>query len=193
MKQKKTLIYAAACIVVGAILVFVITAINKDTPPKLALNGTELNLANIEVSDLNAAGFYLSKNDGSLPGSSFKESLSYYWGDDRSISMGGVSLLNRFSSSTPYVDCDVFEITAKSMDKEGNLTGLQATYEGQEFFGKTKEELIALFGEPAEESVSYQLIYRSEKRKYKTTFYFDTKTKECYLVEIDRRESNLAR
>lgn len=193
MKNKKTLIYVVACIIAGAAIVFIANAVNKDTPPKLVLNGTELDLANLEVSDLNKAGFWLSNNDGSMPGSSFKESLSYYWGDDRTISMGGVSVLNRSSSKTPYVRCDIFEISAKSEDKEGNPTGLQATYEGKEFFGKTKEELIALFGEPAEESVSYMLVYRSEKKKYKTTFYFDTKTKQCYRVEIDRREANLAR
>lgn len=193
MKQNKTLIYVAACIIAGFALVLITTVINKDTPPKLVLNGTELDLSKLEISDLNEAGFWLSNNDGSLSGSTFRESLSYYWGDDRTISMGGVSVLNRSSSKTPYVDCDVFEITAKSRDKEGNPTGLQAAYEGEEFFGKTKEELIALFGEPAEESVSYQLIYRSKKKQYKTTFYFDSKTHECYLVEIDRRESNLAR
>lgn len=193
MKQNKTLIYVAACIIAGFALVLITTVINKDTPPKLVLNGTELDLSKLEISDLNEAGFWLSNNDGSLSGSTFRESLSYYWGDDRTISMGGVSVLNRSSSKTPYADCDVFEITAKSRDKEGNPTGLQAAYEGEEFFGKTKEELIALFGEPAEESVSYQLIYRSKKKQYKTTFYFDSKTHECYLVEIDRRESNLAR
>ncbi len=193
MKQKKTLLYVAACIIAGFALVFITTMINKDTPPKLALNGTDLNLAKLKISDLNEAGFWLSNNDSSLAGSSFKESLSYYNGDDRSISMGGVSVLNRSSSKKPYEDCAVFEITAKSKDKAGNLTGLQATYEGKEFFGKTKDELIALFGEPAEESVSYQLVYRSKKKQYKTTFYFDTKTHECYLIEIDRKESNLAR
>lgn len=193
MKQKKTLLYVAACIIAGVALVFITNMINKDTPPKLTLNGTELDLSKLEISDLNEAGFWLSNNDGSLAGSTFKESLSYYQGDDRTISMGGVSVLNRRSSATPYADCDVFEITAKSKDKEGNLTGLQATYEGKEFFGKTKEELIALFGEPAEESVSYQLVYKSKKKRYRTTFYFDTKTHECYLVEIKRGESNLAR
>lgn len=193
MKQKKTLLYVAACIIAGFVLVLITTIINKDTPPKLALNGTEFNLAKLKISDLNEAGFWLSNNDSSLAGKTFKESLSYYDGEDRSISMGGVSVLNRSSSKKPYVNCDVFEITAKSRDKEGNPTGLQATYEGKEFFGKTKDELIALFGEPAEESVSYQLVYKSKKKRYRTTFYFDTKTQECYLVEIKRGESDLVR
>ncbi len=193
MKQKKSLLYVVACIIAGFALVFITNIINKDTPPKLSLNGTELDLSKLEISDLNKAGFWLSNNDASMSGSTFRESLSYYWGDDRTISMGGVSVLNRRNSTAPYVNCDVFEITAKSQDKAGNPTGLQATYEGKEFFGKTKEELIALFGEPAEESVSYQLVYRSKKKQYKTTFYFDTKTHECYLIEINRRESNLVR
>lgn len=191
--MKKTSIYVAACIIAGVALVFIATIINRDTPPKLALNGTELNLSELEISDLNKAGFWLSNNDGSLAGSTFRESLSYYWGDDRTISMGGVSVLNRGSSQRPYVNCDVFEITAKSQDKDGNPTGLQATYEGEEFFGKTKEELIELFGEPAEESVSYQLVYKSKKKRYRTTFYFDSKTHECYMVKIARGESNLVR
>lgn len=45
-----------------------------------------------------------------MSGSSFKEMLSYYQDDDRSISLGGVSLLNRYNSQTPYVKCEVFEI-----------------------------------------------------------------------------------
>lgn len=193
MEQNKRWLWILAGILAVAALLSVVNVLNEDTPPKLALDGTELNLAKLRVSDLNEAGFYLSNNDGNMPGSSFKEMLSYYRGDERSVSMGGVSVLNSVSSKKPYVNCQVFEISAKYMDKAGNLTGLKATYEGKEFFGKTKEELIGIFGEPAEESVSYMLVYRSRKKQYKTTFYFDTKTKRCYSVEIDRRESNLAR
>lgn len=193
MKQKKVMIYVVACIVVAAVLVIFASLQSKDTPPRLALNGTELDLSDIKISDLNEAGFWLMNNENTLPGSSFKEMQSYYWGDERVISMGGVSILNSSSSKKPYVDCQVFEISAKSKDKEGNLTGLQVLYEGEEVFGKTKEELIELFGDPYEESVDYMLVYRSEKKKYKTTFWFDTKTDECYMLEIDRKESNLAR
>lgn len=193
MKQKSVLIYVAACVVIGIILALVRSQMSKDTPPEFSLNGTELDLSVLKVSDLNEAGFWLPNNNGTMPASSFKERLSYYHGEDRTISMGGISVLNYSSSKKPYADCAVFEITAKSRDKDGNLTGLQATYKGEEFFGKTKEELIALFGEPTEEGMSDRLIYRSEKKKYKTVFYFDTKTKECYEVEIDRKESNLAR
>lgn len=193
MKRKKILLIVAVCVATMFVLAIFISIMSKDTPPKLVLNGTELDLSDIRVSDLNEAGFWLQKNDSSMPSSSFKEMLSYYWGDDRTVSMGGVSLLNSTSKKKPYVDCQVFEITAKSRDKDGNLTGLKATYEGEEFFGKTKEQLIALFGEPYEESVDYMLVYRSEKKKYKTTFWFDTKTDECYMIEIDRKESNLAR
>lgn len=192
MKQKKNLIFAATCVVI-VVLAFVLTIVTKDKPPKLALNGTELDLSRLRVSDLNEAGFWLSNNDNSTPSSSFKEMLSYYWGDDRTISMGGVSVLNRSSSKTPYVKCEVFEIAAKSMDKDGTPTGLQATYEGEEFFGKTKEELIALFGEPADSGSASQLVYRSSRNQYKTIFYFDSKTNECYRIEIDRHEDNLVR
>ena len=192
MKLKKNLTFAASCIII-IVLAFVLTIVTKDKPPKLALNGTELDLSDIRISDLNEAGFWLSNNDNNMPGSSFKEMISYYWGDDRSISMGGVSVLNRYSSQTPYVKCEVFEIAAKSMDKDGNLTGLQATYEGEEFFGKTKEELIALFGEPADSGSASQLVYRTSRNQYKTIFYFDSKTDECYRVEIKRHEDNLVR
>ena len=192
MKLKKNLTFAASCIII-IVLAFVLTIVTKDKPPKLALNGTELDLSDIRISDLNEAGFWLSNNDNNMPGSSFKEMISYYWGDDRSISMGGVSVLNRYSSQTPYVKCEVFEIAAKSMDKDGNLTGLQATYEGEEFFGKTKEELIALFGEPADSGSASQLVYRSSRNQCKTIFYFDSKTDECYRVEIKRHEDNLVR
>ena len=44
MKQKKSLLYVAACIIAGFALVFITNIINKDTPPKLSLNGTELDL-----------------------------------------------------------------------------------------------------------------------------------------------------
>lgn len=193
MKKKMIMIYVAACIVVALVLVIFASIAGKDTPPRLELNGTELDLSDIKVSDLNEAGFWLEKNDNTLPGSNFKELLSYYWGDDRSVSMGGVSLLNSSSSKKAYVDCQVFEITAKSRDKEGNPTGLQVLYEGEEVFGKTKEQVIELFGEPYEEGVNDTLVYRSEKKKYKTTFKFDKETGQCYMLEIDRRESNLAR
>lgn len=192
MKRIYIIITAYSILCMIAVAVFV-TIASKDTPPRLELNGTELDLSDIRVSDLNEAGFWLWDNDGNMPGYSFDEMISYYWGDDREFSMGGVSLLNSSSNKKPYTDCQVFEISAKSMDKEGNLTGLQALYEGEEFFGKTREELIALFGEPYEESVDYMLIYRSGKKKYKTTFWFDAKTDQCYLIEIDRKESNLAR
>lgn len=192
MRFKKNLIFTGAIILV-IVLGFVLNIVSKDKPPKLALNGTELNLSNLRISDLNAAGFYLSNNDNSMPGSSFKEMLSYYQGDDRTISMGGVSVLNRYSSQTPYAKCEVFEISAKSRDKEGNPTGLQATYEGVEFFGKTKEELITLLGEPADSGSSDQLVYRTARNQYKTIFYFDSKTDECYRLEIYRHEDNLVR
>lgn len=185
-KAKKRIISAALFV-----LTWVIIALIHDRPPRLALNGTELNLSNLKVSDLNKAGFWLSSNDNSMPGSSFKTMLAYYWGDDRSISMGGVSILNRSSSKTPYVKCPVFEISAKSEDKEGNLTGLQATYEGEEFFGKTREELIALFGEPDDSSSNSQLVYQSFRKRYKTTFYFNSSTNVCIRIEIDRHEDNL--
>ena len=42
MKQKKNLIFAAACIAI-VVLAFVLTIVTKDKPPKLALNGTELD------------------------------------------------------------------------------------------------------------------------------------------------------
>lgn len=113
MKQKSVLIYVAACVVIGIILALVRLQMSKDTPPEFSLNGTELDLSSVKVSDLNEAGFWLPNNDGTMPGSSFKERLSYYHGEDRTVS--------------------------------------------------------------------------------KTTFYFDTKTKECYEVEIDRKESNLVR
>lgn len=192
MKQKKNLIFAATCVVI-VVLGFVLAIVTKDKPPAFALNGTELDLSRLRISDLNEAGFWLSNNDNSMPSSSYKEMLSYYWGDDRSISMGGVSVLNRSSSQTPYVKCEVFEIAAKSMDKDGNPTGLQATYEGKEFFGKTKEELIALFGEPADSSSASQLVYRSSRNQYRTIFYIDSKTDVCYRVEIKRHEDNLVR
>ena len=192
MKTKKILFYVGVFVLI-VVLGFVMNIVSKDKPPALALNGTELNLSNLRISDLNEAGFWLSNNDNSMPGSSFKEMLSYYWGSDRNISMGGVSVLNRFSSQTPYPKCEVFEISAKSKDKDGNLTGLQATYEAEEFFGKTKEELIALFGEPADSGSSDQLVYRSARNQYKTVFYFDSKTDECYRLEIYRHEDNLAR
>lgn len=181
------------CIVAMVVLAFVFVIVTRDKPPRLALNGTELDLSALKVSDLNEAGFWLSGNDNSMPSSTFKEMLSYYWGDDRTVSMGGVSILNRSSSKTPYVNCSIFEISAKSVDKDGNLTGLQATYEGEEFFGKTKEELIALFGEPADNSSSDKLVYRSPRKQYKTTFYFDSRTNLCIRVEIKRHEDNLVR
>lgn len=166
----------------------------KDTPPTLALNGTELNLASLKVSDMNNAGFYLTDNAGSMTGDTFRERLSYVQGEDGEMSMGGISLLNRSSGSKDYVDCEVFEIYAKSRDREeGNSTGLKATYNGQEFFGKTKDELIGLFGEPSKESVSYLLVYTSENKYYTTTFHFDTKTDDCYLVEVNRYEKGLVR
>ncbi|MDE7045698.1 MAG: hypothetical protein K2O97_11935 [Acetatifactor sp.] len=193
MKQKKRPFFTAGCIIGVIALSFVISILSKDKPPAFALNGTELNLASLRISDLNEAGFRLSNNDNSMPGSSFKEMLSYYWGNDQNISMGGVSLLNRSSSKTPYAKCEVFEISAKSMDKDGNLTGLQAPYEGEEFFGKTREELIALFGEPADSNSADQLVYRTKRNQYRTTFYFDSKTGECYRVEIRRHEDNLVR
>lgn len=193
MKQKKSALFTIICVVAAIALGFILNIVSKDKPPKLALGGTELNLSNLKVSDLNAAGFYLSNNDNSMPGSSFKEMLSYYQGDDREMSMGGVSLLNRYSSQTPYVKCEVFEIAAKSRDKEGNPTGLQATYEGVEFFGKTREELIALLGEPADSGSSDQLVYKTARNQYRTTFYFDAKTNECYRLEIKRHEDNLVR
>lgn len=193
MKQKKSALFTVICVVAAIALGFILNIVSKDKPPKLALGGTELNLSSLRISDLNAAGFYLSNNDSSMPGSSFKEMLSYYQGDDRTTSMGGVSVLNRYSSQTPYVKCEVFEIAAKSRDKEGNPTGLQATYEGEEFFGKTKEDLIALFGEPADSGSSDQLVYRTARNQYKTIFYFDSKTDECYRLEIYRHEDNLVR
>lgn len=192
MRPKKNRMFTVACIVM-IVLAFVLPILTKDKPPKFALNGTELDLSSLRISDLNEAGFWLSNNDNNMPGSTFKEMLSYYQGDDRTISMGGVSLLNRSSSQTPYVKCQVFEIAAKSRDKEGNPTGLQATYEGEEFFGKTREELITLFGEPADNNSSNQLVYRSSRKQYKTIFYFDSKTDECYRIEILRHEDNLVR
>lgn len=193
MKQKKILLLAAGIVVLFITVAVIASTAGKDTPPRLELNGTELDLSDIRVSDLNEAGFWLQNNDNNMPGSSFKEMLSYYWGDDREVSMGGVSLLNSSSSKKPYTNCQVFEISAKSVDNEGNLTGLQALYEGEEFFGKTREELIELFGEPYEEGVNDTLVYRSEKKKYKTTFWIDSKTGKCYRIEIDRKEANLAR
>ena len=174
-------------------VVFIFKDKNKDIPPKFALNGTELDLANINVSDLNNAGFYLQNNDNKLQGDSFKTKLSYFKGEDRTISMGGVSILNRGKGEIPYEKSSIFEITAKSKNKDNNETGLKATYNGKEFFGKTKEELISQFGEPDEEKVSYELIYKSKNKKYRTTFTFDTETKECYYIEIDRYEEKLAR
>ena len=193
MKKMKSALFTVLCVVAMFGLGMVLNIVSKDKPPRFALGGTELNLSSLKVSDLNAAGFYLSNNDNNMPGSSFKEMLSFYQGEDRNTSMGGVSLLNRYSSQTPYVKCEVFEIAAKSRDKEGNPTGLQATYEGEEFFGKTKEDLITLFGEPADSGSSDQLVYRSKRNQYKTVFFFDSKTDECYRVEIYRHEDNLVR
>ncbi len=193
MKQKSSMIYVVVCILVGVILVAVATVINKDTAPRLALNGTELDLDHLKVSDLNAAGFHLSNDDGSMPGTSFKEMLSYYLGDDRNLSMGGVSVLNRRNSQTPYADCNVFEITAKAMDKDGNLTGLQVTYEGVDIFGMTKEELISILGEPEDQTVNNELIYRSPKKRYKIILTIDNDTNTCYRIRIDRKEENLVR
>ena len=193
MKQKKSGLFTVICVVAAIALGVLLSVVTKDKPPKLALGGTELDLSNLRISDLNAAGFHLSNNDNSMPGSSFKEMLSYYQGDDREMSMGGVSVLNRSSSQTPYAKCEVFEIAAKSRDKEGNPTGLQATYEGEEFFGKTREEVIALFGEPADSDSSDKLVYRTKRNQYRTVFYFDSKTDECYRLEIYRHEDNLVR
>ncbi len=193
MRQKKSALFTVVCVIAAIALGVVLSIVTKDKPPRLALNGTELDLANLKISDLNEAGFWLSNNDNNMPGSSFKEMLSYYQGDDRNLSMGGVSLLNRSSSQTPYVNCGVFEISAKSRDKDGTPTGLQAAYEGQEFFGKTREELIALFGEPADSGSSDQLVYRTKRNQYKTIFYFDSKTNECYRIEIKRHEDGLVR
>lgn len=193
MKQKKIFLIVGVCVVAMIIFTVIISILSQDTPPKLTLDGTELDLSNLTVSDLNEAGYYLQKNDNSMPGSSFKEMLTYYRGDDQTVSMGGISILNSVSKTRPYTDCQVFEITMKSHDKEGNLTGLDVTYEGEAFFGKTKEELITLFGEPYQETEDYKLEYRSEKKKYKIIFRFDDDTGECYFLEIDRRESNLAR
>lgn len=179
--------------VIVVVLFLFFTGERKDTPPKFSLNGISLDLAKLHVSDLNKAGFYLDKNDATLAGNNFKNLLSYYKDDDHSISMGGVSILNRGSGSLPYEKCQIFEITAKSRDKEGNPTNLSATYNGETFFGKTKEELLSLFGEPAEESVSYLLVYKTKRKNYKTTFTFDTHTGECYMIEIDRYEKGLVR
>ncbi len=189
MKRKIGIVFG----ILAVVLFLFLTGERKDTPPKFALNGVDLNLEKIHVSDLNDAGFYLDKNDSTLAGNNFRNLLSYYNGDDHSISMGGVSILNRGSGSLPYTKCQIFEITAKSRDKEGNLTNLEATYNGEHFFGKTKEELISLFGEPDEESVSYLLVYKTKRKNYKTTFTFDTHTGECYMVEIDRYEKGLVR
>ena len=87
----------------------------------------------------------------------------------------------------------MFENSSNSFYKEVNLIGLQASYEGEEFFGKTREELIALFGEPADSNSADQLVYRTKRNQYRTTFYFDSKTGECYRVEIRRHEDNLVR
>ncbi len=194
MSQKlKTILYYLGAIVVAALIITFIVGIAEDTPPKFALNGVELDLKNLRVSDMNEAGFFLGNNDGSLPEYSFKEMLSYYQGNNDELSMGGISVLNSSGSEREYVDCQVFEITAKARDKEGNLTGLEATYNGESFFGKTKEELIELFGEPEKDEKEDKLIYRTSRNHYKTTFYFDKDTGECYLVEIKRHEDNLAR
>lgn len=136
MKQKSVLIYVAACMIIGIILVLVRLQMSKDTPPEFSLNRTELDLSNLKVSDLNEAGFWLPNNDGTMPASSYKERLSYYHGEDRSVSMGGISVLNYSSSKKPYANCAVFEITAKSRDKDGNLTGLQTSTDGQNIFRK---------------------------------------------------------
>ena len=193
MKQKRNPLFTVICVIAMVALGMVINIVSKDKPPRLALNGTELNLENLTVSDLNEAGLWLSNNDNNMPGSSFKEMLSYYQGDDRTISMGGVSVLNRRSSQAPYAKCEVFEIAAKSRDNDGNLTGLQASYEGEEFFGKTREELIALLGEPADSGSADQLVYRSRRNQYRTVFYFDSQTDQCYRLEIKRHEDNLVR
>ena len=139
---------------------------------------------------MNEAGFYLGNNDGSLPGNTYKEFLSYYDGEDGEISQGGISVLNSQSSKRPYVDCRVFEISAKSYNKEGIATGLEATYNGEEFFGKTKKELVKLFGESPKETDDSKLIYYSKKKQYTTTFYFD-EDGACYCVEIKHKEDNL--
>lgn len=195
MNQKKFLkpvIIVVAVVVIGALSIL-INKLNEDKPPKFTLNGTELDLATLKLKDLNAAGFNMKNNHNKLEGETFYEMRSYYWGDNFDLSMGGISLLNRRSSSAEYADCEIFEISAKSRDNDGNLTGLQVTYNGQEVFGKTKEELIALFGEPSKEPSADRMIYYTKRNKYATFFYFDSTTDECYLVEIHRSERGLVR
>ena len=190
--MKKKIFDVLLPIAIFVVAVAAVFIISYDEPPKLALNGTELNLSNLRVSDMNDAGFYLGNNDGYLPGNTYKEFLSYYNGEDGEISQGGISVLNSQSSEKDYVDCRIFEISAKSHNKEGEATGLQATYNGQEFFGKTKNELINMFGEPGKESADSKLIYYSKKKQYTTTFYFDDDG-ACYCVEIRHKEDNLVR
>jgi hypothetical protein len=195
MNQKKFLkpvIIVVAVVVIGA-LSMLVNALNQDKPPKLSLNGTELDLASLKLKDLNAAGFNMKNNHNKLEGETFYEMRAYYWGENFDISMGGISLLNRRSSSVEYADCEIFEISAKSRDNDGNLTGLQVTYNGEEVFGKTKAELTALFGEPSKELTSDKIVYYTKRNQYSTYFYFDSKTEECYLVEIHRREKGLVR
>ena len=50
-----------AVVVIGA-LSMLVNALNQDKPPKLSLNGTELDLASLKLKDLNAAGFNMKNN-----------------------------------------------------------------------------------------------------------------------------------
>lgn len=191
MKKKliDTLFNIFLVVIILVVCVGAAFMIGYDEPPKLALNGTELDLTDLRVSDMNDAGFYLGNNDGSLPGNTYKEFLSYYDGEDGEISQGGISVLNGQSSKREYVDCRIFEISAKSHNKEGEATGLEATYNGEEFFGETKDDLIDMFGEPGKDTDDSKLIYYSKKKQYTTTFYFDDGG--CYCVEIRHKEDNL--
>lgn len=89
MNQKKFLkpvIIVVAVVVIGA-LSMLVNALNQDKPPKLSLNGTELDLASLKLKDLNAAGFNMKNNHNKLEGETFYEMRAYYWGENFDISM----------------------------------------------------------------------------------------------------------
>ena len=54
MKQKKSGLFTVICVVAAIALGVLLSVVTKDKPPKLALGGTELDLSNLRISDLNA-------------------------------------------------------------------------------------------------------------------------------------------
>lgn len=197
MKKKLFSIVVPVMLIILMATPVIIDRIQKDRPPSFSLNGTKLDLSSLLVSDMNDAGFYLNRDDdASMVGGTYEELLAYYAADDteHTLSLGGVSTLNRSRKGKKYPDCEIFEITANSRNSEGIPTGLSARVNDVDVFGKTKEELIEAFGEDyAVDAPDGKLRYYTRRKQYSITFSFDEKTGECFRVFIRRTEDSVIR